>query len=276
LAELAPTVYESALIGDCIENGVSREEGGARFNFNSIIVGAGSTDVADSLTAIKKLVFEDKKITMGELCDALDRNFEGYDELRQMLLQAPKFGNDDDFADEQMAWVSHVFATEVMKIKNTRGGYTVPAGLPLASYVYLGEVAGALPSGRLAGEWLSDGWSPCAGKDVTGPTAILKSMGKIDNVELLGGVTLNMRIASAVFRDRGGFKRLADFIRSFIDQKIVHVQINVVSSDTLRAAQKEPDEYRDLVVRVAGYNAYFVRLTRPLQDGIIARTEHGL
>lgn len=275
IADLSPTPYESALIEDCIEKGICRELGGAHYNFNTGVVGAGSTDAADSLTAIKKLVFDDEKITMDQLCDALDKNFEGYEELRQMLLAAPKFGNDDGYADEEAAFVSHVYASESVKQKNTRGGHCSPGGSPLSMYITCGQVVGALPSGRQAWKPLSDAWSPCAGKDIEGPTAVLKSMGKIDNVELLGGVILNMRLDPSIFKD-GDVKRLVDLIRTFVDQKIYHIQINVVSSDTLRAAQKEPSGYQDLMVKVAGYNAFFVRLTKPLQDGIIARTEHGL
>ena len=135
---------------------------------------------------------------------------------------------------------------------------------------------GALPSGRRAGEPLGDAASPCPGKDMKGPTAVLKSMSKIDNVEILGGIILNMRLDPAVFKNRDGVKRAADLIRTFVDQKIYHVQINVVSSDTLRAAQRSPEKYRDLNVKVAGYNAFFTLLSKPLQDSIIARTEHGL
>ena len=273
-AELSPTVYESALIEGCIEKGKPRELGGAHYNFNTGVVGAGAPDAGDSLSAIKKLVFEEKKITMDRLCDALDNNFEGYDDLRQMLLRTPKFGNDDDYPDEETVFVSHVYASEMTKQRNTRGGHCCPGGSPLSMYIACGLVVGALPSGRLAGEPLSDGWSPCAGSDVNGPTAVLKSMSKIDHVELLGGVIHNMRIDPAVFKD-GNVKRLVDFVRAFIDQKTYHIQINTASSDTLRAAQKEPDKYRDLVVKVAGYNAFFVRLNEPLQEGIIARTEHG-
>ena len=141
--------------------------------------------------------------------------------------------------------------------------------------VPLGKMVGALPSGRLAWEPLADAASPCAGKDLQGPTAVFKSVGKIDNVEILGGVVLNMKLDPAVFRD-GDVKRLVDLIRAFFDQKIAHLQINIVSSDTLKAAQKEPEKYRELIVKVAGYNAYFTHLSKPLQDTVIARTEHGV
>lgn len=275
VAELAPTVYESALIEDCIEQGICREEGGARYN-QAGVQSLGSSDAADSLAAIKALVFEDKKITMDDLCHALDNNFEGDDELRQMLLKAPKFGNDDDDADRQKVFVSHVFTSETVKQKNTRGGYTTPYAGDMASYVPFGRAVGALPSGRLSGEPLGDAFSPCAGCDLKGPTAVLKSMGKVDHVEYFGGTILNMRMDPEVFEKEDGVKRLIDFIRSFVDQKIFHMQINVVSSDTLKAAQSEPEKHRDLLVKVAGYSAYFVQLSKSLQDGIIARTEHGL
>ena len=146
----------------------------------------------------------------------------------------------------------------------------------MAGYIPEGKVVGALPSGRLAGEPLAPAACPSTGKDVNGVTAVLKSMGKVDGVEVLAGLSLTSRIDPAVFKSKDGAKRLADLIRAFVDQKIFHLQLNVVSSDTLRAAQKEPEKYRDLMVKVAGYNAYFTQLYKELQDSIIARTEHGL
>ena len=236
----------------------------------------GSSDAGDSLAAIKKLVFDDKKITMAELCDALDHNFEGHEDIRKRCLDAPKFGNDDDDVDAHKAWVLHQWIAEFTKMKNLRGGYASPGGSVMWGYVGAGVHVGALPSGRLSGEPLADASSPSPGKDRKGPTAVLKSMGKIDNVEILGGIILNMRIDPAVFKNKNGVKRLADLVRTFVDQKIYHVQINVVSSDTLKAAQEAPEEYRDLMVKVAGYNAFFTLLSKPLQDSVIARTEHGL
>jgi formate C-acetyltransferase len=276
LVELCPTPYESALIEDCIEKGMSREAGGARYNFAPMVIGTGAVDAGNSLASIKKLVFEKEKITMDQLCNALDKNFAGYDNLRQLLLKEPKFGNDDDYVDEQVAWVSHVFADEVKKFTNPRGGYGTIIGAPMQNYVYAGSVTGALPSGRLAGQPLSDAWSPCAGTDLNGPTSVFKSHGKIDHVELLCGVTLNMRLDPAIFKGEDGIKRCMDMIRTFVDQKIFQVQINVISSETLRAAQNEPHKYRDVIVKVAGYSDYFVTLPKALQDGIIARTEHKL
>ncbi|MHA1916249.1 MAG: glycyl radical protein [Promethearchaeota archaeon] len=275
IIDLTPTVYESALIEGCIEKGICREKGGAHYNFNNGGAVLASTDAADSLTAIKKLVFDEKKITIADLCDALDNNFEGYEDLHQMLLNTPKFGNDDNSADEQAAWVLHQWMLEFNKVKNLRGGQGCPGGSVMGSYVPQGTLVGALPSGRLAGQPLVDASSPSRGKDLKGPTAVINSMGKIDHVEILGGVTFNLRIDPAVFSD-GDMERMAAMVRSFIDQKIFHMQVNVVSSDTLRAAQKDPEKYRDLVVKVAGYNAFFTQLTDALQDTIIARTEHRL
>ena len=275
IIEFTPTVYESALIDGCIEKGICREEGGAHYNFNNGGAVLASTDAGDSLTAIKKLVFDDKKITMAELCDALDNNFEGYEELHQMLLNAPKFGNNDNYADEQIAWVLHQWMLEFNKVKNLRGGQGCPGGSVMGSYVPQGMIVGALPSGRFAREPLVDASSPSRGKDIKGPTAVINSMGKIDHVEILGGITFNLRIDPAVFRD-GNMQRMVAMVRSFIDQKIFHMQVNVVSTDTLRAAQKEPEKYRDLVVKVAGYNAFFTYLSDSIQNTIIARTEHKL
>jgi formate C-acetyltransferase len=275
MAEFDPTVFQSALIDDCLEKGICREAGGARYNFGPFVGGNGGPDAGDSLAAIKKLVFDEKKITMDQLCDALEKNFEGYDDLRQMLLDAPKFGNDDDDADEHTAWVMHTFCQESIKLKNTRGGHKIPVHIPLSSYVRAGWAVGALPSGRLAGEPLSDSISPTQGSDVSGLTSVLKSVGKVDHAEVFAGITFNLRLDPLIFKNDYGFKMMADLIRTFVDQKIHHVQFNIVSSDTLKAAQKEPENYKDLMVRVAGYVARFVELPTQVQDSIITRTVHG-
>ncbi|HJN51711.1 MAG: pyruvate formate lyase family protein [Pseudomonadales bacterium] len=276
MAGLPPTLFTSALTEDCIEKGLPREQGGARY---SVGIGGnllGSVDIGNSLAAIKQLVFEEKRISMDQLIQALDRNFEGHEHIRKMCLEAPKFGNDDDDADEQVVWVTHLVASEAGKYITTYGGRRTPTLTPLSMFVPAGQAVRALPSGRLSGEPLADALSANAGTDVNGPTAVLKSVGKVNNAEVAQGSTLNMKIDPAVFKSDDGFKRLADLIRVFVDQKVDQVQFNVVSADTLRAAQKAPEEYKDLVVKVAGYNARFVDLHRPLQDTIIARTEHGV
>ncbi len=276
LAELDPTVFQTALFDDCIEKGICREAGGARYNFGPFVPMQGSPDFGDSLAAIKKCVFDEKTITMDGLLDALDRNFEGCESLRRKLLDVPKLGNDDDDADEQTVWLKHVFAQEVIKHKNTRGGHRTPVEIQLSGYVASGRTVGALPSGKMAGEPLADSIGPTMGSDMNGPTAVLNSVAKINHAEFSGGQTFNMRLDPSIFDDPMGFKRMADFIRTFVDLKIHQIQFNIVSSDVLEAAQKEPDSYRDLMVRVAGYVTQFVELPGAVQDTIIARTEHGL
>jgi len=276
LLELKPTVYESALIEDCIEKGLCKEEGGARYDYNLADVEHGSTDAGNSLAAVKRLVFEEERITMPQLCDALESNFEGHDDIRKMCLEIPKFGNDDDYVDEQVAWVLHQWGTEFRKLRNLRGRNGSAGGSPLAAYIPKGREVGALPSGRLAGEPLAPAACPRTGEDRKSATAVFKSMGKVDGVDIPAGLSLTTRVDPSVFENKDGIKRMADLIRTFVDQKVFHVQFNIVSSDTLRAAQKNPGEYRDLMVKVAGYNAYFTQLSDELQDNIIARTEHEL
>jgi formate C-acetyltransferase len=172
--------------------------------------------------------------------------------------------------------VTHIVNEEAKWYKSTYGGCTVVTEVPSASYVALGKIVGALPSGRLSGDPLCEAASPTVGSTLNGPTAILKSAGKVNNAEMNQGQSLNMRLSPVIFENDDGFKRLADFIRVFVDERVDHVQINVVSSDTLRAAQQEPEKYKDLTVKVAGYNARFVTLHKELQDTVIARTEHSL
>lgn len=276
LIEFMPTVYESALIEGCIEKGLSKEEGGSIYDFNMGVFAHGSSDAGDALAAVKRLVFDEEKVSMADMCDALSCNFEGHEEIRKMCLGVPKFGNDDDDADAQVAWVIRQWTSEARKLRNLRGTNGSPGGSPMSAYIPEGKIVGALPSGRLAGEPLAPAACPSTGKELKGPTAVLKSMGKVDGTEVAGGLSLTTRIDTTVFEDRDGVKRLADLIRTFVDQKVFHLQINVISSETLKAAQVRPEEYRDLTVKVAGYNAYFTKLSKELQDTIIARTAHGL
>jgi len=272
---LKPKVFTSSLIDDCIEKGLSMEEGGSRYNVGAVSM-IGMVDAGNSLAAIKKLVFDEQRFTMDELCEALDKNFEGHEDIRRACLDAPKFGNDDDEVDDLVSWVIHIITDEARKYKTTYGGTKLTVSVPMYGYVSAGLAVGALPWGRLAGEPLADAVSPNRGTEVKGPTAVLKSVGKVDNAEVSLSQTLNLRIDPAVFEKEDGFKRMADLIRVFADQKVDHVQVNVVSSETLKAAQKKPEDYPELTVKVAGYNARFVELHKELQDSIITRTEHGL
>jgi formate C-acetyltransferase len=272
---LQPKAFNSAMVEDCIEKGLSKEHGGARYNIHSVQTW-GRIDAGNSLAAIKKLVFDENVLSLDQLCQALDNNFKGYDDIRKMCLKAPKFGNDDDCADEQVAWVTHIVNEEAKKYKSSYGGCTVVAEVPSASYVALGKMVGALPSGRISMAPLGEAASPTVGTALNGPTSILKSAGKVNNADVNQGQTLNMRLDPSIFEKDAGFKRLADLIRVFVDEKVDHVQINVVYSDTLKAAQQEPEKFSDLTVKVAGYNARFVTLHKEIQDTIIARIEHSL
>jgi len=276
VAALQPTVFSSALTNDCIKKGIPREEGGARYSIGGGGSLLGSVDIGNSLAAIKKLVYDEERISMDRLLQALECNFEQEDEIRKMCLEAPKFGTDDDDADGQVAWATQLVTEESKKYKTIYGGLRLTGLTPLSSFVPAGLGVAALPSGRLAGSPLADALSPTVGSDVKGPTAVLKSVGKVNNAEQSLGSTLNMKLDPAVFEQEDGFKKLADLIRVFVDQKIDQVQFNVVAAETLKAAQEKPDEYTDLVVKVAGYNARFIDLHKELQDSIIARTEHEL
>jgi len=272
---LLPKPFNSAMVEDCIEKGMAKEEGGARYNVHSLQTW-GRIDAANSLAAIKHLVFDAKTLTMDQLCSALDADFQDCENISRSCLDSPKFGNDDDDADRHVAWVTRLVNTEAKKYKSTYGGCTVVTEVPSASYVSMGGFVGALPSGRPAGAPLCEAVTPPEGTAVNGPTAVLKSLAKVNNADVNQGQTLNLRFGPAIFDTDEGVKRLADFIRSFVDQKVDHVQINVVSSSTLKAAQKNPEEYKELTVKVAGYNARFVDLHKELQDSIIARTEYSL
>lgn len=272
---LRPKVFTSSLTDDCLEKGLSMEEGGARYNVGAVGM-IGTVDAGNSLAAIKRLVFEEEKLSMDQLCEALDNNFEGHADIRKLCLEAPKFGNDDDCADEQVAWVTHIVTEEAKKYKTTYGGVKLTVMVPMYGYVPAGLGIGALPYGRLAGEPLADGISPNQGTEMEGPTAVLKSVGKVNNAAVSLSQSLNLRVEPELFEKSDGFKRLADLLRVFCDQKVDHLQINVVSSETLRAAQEEPGKYKELTVKVAGYNARFVEIHKELQDSIIARTEHAM
>ncbi|HHV62413.1 MAG TPA: glycyl radical protein [Firmicutes bacterium] len=276
-AALAPTPLLSCLVDGCLERGMDVTAGGARYNFSGI-QGIGIANVADSLQAVKQLVFEEGRVSLREVLDALDRNFEGYDGLRETLLNcAPKFGNDDDNVDLLAARWASIFASCIEKGENPRGGRFQPGFYTVSAHVPLGEDVGATPDGRLAGEPLADGGlSPVRGRDRKGPTAVLKSLGKIDQVRASNGTLLNQKFLPSVLEGPEGIAKFAAFLRAFVALKVMQVQFNVVSAATLRDAQRNPDQYRGLVVRVAGYSAFFVDLNKVLQDDIIKRTEQTL
>ncbi|MFO8054727.1 MAG: pyruvate formate lyase family protein, partial [Bacteroidales bacterium] len=272
-AKYLPVPFLSLLIDDCIQTGKDYNAGGARYN-STYIQGVGTGSITDSLAAIKKHVFEEKTLTFESLLKALKNNFEDYQELRNILLnESPKYGNDDDFADGITQRVFEMFFHSVDGRPNTKGGHYRINMLPTTCHVYFGSVIGAMPDGRPAKEPLSEGISPVQGADRLGPTAVLKSAAKIDHIKT-GGTLLNQKFSPQFFEEEKGLESILHLIRAYFKMKGHHLQFNVVTADTLRKAQKEPEKHKDLIVRVAGYSDYFVDLSGDLQNEIIRRTAH--
>ncbi len=272
-AALMPAPFLSVITDDCIWKGKDYNAGGARYNHTFIqFVGIGS--LTDSLSAIRQLVFDEGELGLEDLVAALDADFAGREPLRQRLVnRTPKYGNDDDRADDLMVRAFNAVVEEVDGRPNTKGGCYQVEMLPTTCHVYFGSVTGAMPDGRKAGVALSEGISPVQGADRRGPTAVVKSAAKMDHLKT-GGTLLNMKVTPALLQDETGIARLAQLVRSYFKLDGHHVQFNVVTAETLRQAQARPEEHRDLIVRVAGYSDYFCDLSRELQDEIIARTEH--
>lgn len=272
-AEILPVPFLSLLISDCIVKGKDYNDGGARYNTN-YIQGVGLGTVTDSLTAIKYQVYDEKQVTINELFDALRVDFKGYESLRQRLLnKTPKYGNDDDYADSVMRSVFEAYFGAIDGRPNTKGGKYRINLLPTTVHVYFGKMVGATADGRKACEPLSEGVSPVQGADRKGPTAVVKSVSKIDHART-GGTLLNQKFAPELLEDAVGLDKLASLIRTYFRLDGHHIQFNVVNGETLREAQKHPEKYGDLLVRVAGYSDYFVNLSTELQNEIIKRTEH--
>ncbi|MBZ4686698.1 MAG: formate acetyltransferase [Clostridiales bacterium] len=247
--------------------GVSKDTG------NMSIIGFGT--VIESLTAMKKLVFEDKIITLDELKEALEANFEGYERLREMLLNAPQYGNNDDYADEVARQVDEIICEVVQRYRTPNGPQNLKF-VPVTTHVAMGRRMGATPNGRKAGEAFSEGVSPTQGRDTEGPLATLMSIAKarsrVYNNDLAR--LINIKISPQVLAGEKGTRDLMNLIRTFVDLKLWHIQFAVINRETLIKAQKDPDKYRNLIVRVAGYSAYFTELSPGLQNEIINRTEH--
>ncbi|MEI6884341.1 MAG: trans-4-hydroxy-L-proline dehydratase [Bacteroidota bacterium] len=272
-ADHMPVPFLSLFIDDCITNGLDYNAGGARYN-TTYIQGVGLGSITDSLTSIRYHVFEKKTITMQGLLKALSADFNDFEEFRKELVyKTPKYGNDDDYADEQSRLVFRLFFESVDGRPTSVGGKHRINMLPTTSHVYFGSVIGALPDGRKAGEPLSEGISPFQGADHKGPTAVLKSAAKIDHL-LTGGTLLNQKFSPSFFEGDEAIGKLGSLIRSYFRMDGHHIQFNVVNAATLRDAQKHPEKHRNLIVRVAGYSDYFNDLGEDLQNEIIRRTEH--
>lgn len=276
-SELLSTPFLSAITDGCIGKCRDLQHGGAVYNFGPAVNAIGIADTADSLFAVKKTVFEDKRFSMSEILEALERNFDGRDPIRNSLLfDLPKFANDEDEVDSVAHDAVQFFNEECMKYKNIFGGTAQGGIIPVTAGIPFGKVVGALPGGRKAGEAFADGTSGSPGNDKKGPTAVVRSVAKLDLARLRNGDLLNMRFSPSSVDTRQGLKKMASFIRGFCDVGGWHIQFNVVDSNTLRDAQQHPEKYPDLLVRVAGYSAYFTHLHKEVQDDIIRRTEHCL
>lgn len=272
-AEYLPAPFLSLLIDDCIAKGMDYHEGGARYN-TSYIQGVGLGTATDALTSLKYNIFDKKTISMGELLKALKTNFKGQEILRQRLLnKTPKYGNDDDYADTVMEAIFDIYFEAIDGRPNSKGGFYHINLLPTTVHIYFGKVTGATPDGRKAREPLSEGVSPVQGADKHGPTAVIKSVARIDHIRT-GGTLLNQKFTPHLLATEEGLSNLVHLIRSFFKMGGHHVQFNVVSAETLREAQMFPERYRNLIVRVAGFSDYFVDLSADLQNEIIQRTEH--
>lgn len=269
----APATFLSLYIDDCIEKGRDYYSGGARYN-TTYIQCTGLGTITDCFTTLKKHVFEEGKYTMDEILAAVAKNWEGEEKMRQYIRNhTPFFGNDDAYADTIAVRVYDDLVKAIEGRPNTRGGKTELNMLSTTCHNYFGSVCGATPNGRMAHFAISDGTSPAHGSDSHGPTAVIKSLGKLDQTKS-GGTLLNVRFVPALLKREEDQKKLASLIRTYFKFGGHHIQFNIVDTATLYDAQKHPDEYKDLLVRVAGYSDYFNDMTEQLQNEIIARTEN--
>jgi len=273
--ELVPRPFLSTCVDGCLEKGKDLSQGGAKYNIGPVLTGIGLGVVANGLAAIKKLVFEEKVTTMEKLSRALEADWAGYEELRNLALNVPKYGNDDNYVDSLVIEISDFYYKEVHKHKDIFGSPFNSAFMGISNYVPTGKIVGALPCGRRAAAPLTEGVSPFAGSDITSPLAAMRSAAKVNHDVHSGGTLLNLRLNQELLQTNRGLRNLGSIIRAFFSLGAFHVQFNAVCNETLKAAQQNPDEYRDLLVRVAGYSTQFVNLSKEMQDAIIARTEHG-
>ncbi len=267
-----PAPFMSIFIDDCIKNAKDYNSGGARYN-TTYIQGVGLGTITDSLTSIKYNIFDKKIITMNELIKAIKNNYKGYEKIENDLIyNTPKYGNDEDYPDEILKQIFQIFFKLIDGRDNTKGGKYRINLLPTTSHIYFGSKVGATPDGRKSKNPLSEGISPVQGADIKGPTAVIKSASKIDQIKT-GGTLLNQKFTPQIFDKEENIDKIIALIRSYFRLNGHHIQFNVVTANTLKKAQKDPVKYKDLIVRVAGYSDYFINLTLELQNEIIKRTE---
>jgi formate C-acetyltransferase len=272
VSEIMPIPIASATMDGCMENGADVVWGGSKYNSTGI-AGIGCANVGDSLSALKYMIFDTQKTTAKEFYDALMANWEGYETLQQDVFNlVPRYGNDEESVDALTSWAMDVFSNRVNESTGPRGTYR--AGLyPVSVHIAFGKGTFATPDGRRKGEPLSDGISPMQGMDKNGPSAVLNSVARINHVNNANGTLLNMKFHPKSVQGEEGTMKLRQLVETFFDNDGMHIQYNVVGADTLKAAQNEPEKYRDLVIRIAGFSAYFVELYKDLQDDLIRRSE---
>nr|WP_321461812.1 formate C-acetyltransferase [uncultured Cohaesibacter sp.] len=277
--DFAPVPLLSSLIEDCMQAGKDITEGGARYNFSGV-QGIGIANLSDSLYALKQFVFEQQRMPFRAFVEMLEADYDVPDgeRIRAWLIgNCRKYGNDDDGVDMLGSRLLRFYCKEVEKGRNPRGGIFSPGSYTVSAHVPLGAGVGATADGRRAGEQLADGGlSPMGGRDQLGPTAVLQSVSKLDNCLLSNGSLLNVKFLPSTLEGQAGLNKLADFLMAFAKLKIEHIQFNVIDVETLRKAQQHPEDYAGLVVRVAGYSAFFIELSKEIQDDIIRRTAHRL
>lgn len=272
--EMVPRPFLSSCIEHCMESGKDLSQGGAKYTIGPVITGIGLAVVANSLAAVKKLVFEDGVCTMAELAAALRANWEGYEDLQARAKACPKYGNDEDAVDDLAIRLANHFYEEIHPYHDIFGAPFLTAFMGISNYIPMGRVLGATPDGRKHGEPSSEGVSPYVGTDQSTPLAAMRSSAKLNQEVHSGGTLLNLRLSPELVATKRGQANLGGMIQTLFALGGFHVQFNCISSETLRDAQAHPENYRDLLVRVAGYSTQFVNLSRAMQDAIIARTEH--
>ena len=271
-AEEMPVPFLSIITNDCISKGKDYNGGGARYN-TKYLQGVGIGTITDCLASVKYNVYEKKNFSMKELMQALDDNFEGHDRILNLVSnKTPKYGNDDEYADSIMRDVFEYYRGQVTGRPNMLGGTYRINMLPTTCHVYFGDVMMASPNGRLAHKPVSEGISPEKGADTNGPTAVVKSCAKMDHLQT-GGTLLNQKFTPSVVAGEEGLNQMANLVRTYFNMDGHHIQFNVIDKETLIQAQKHPEDYKDLIVRVAGYSDHFRNLSKALQDEIIERTE---
>ena len=271
-----PLIFCSVFVRDCIKRGRNMDDGGAILNQSITTLSSGLVNVANSLAVIKKLCFDDQVCTFSDIQDAVRNNWEGYESLRRKALNIPHWGNDDEYADDIFLDLFNEYCDWVQGQNNYLGYPYDPSMLAISTPVPFGKVCNAFPDGRLKGEPLADGvTSPYPGTDTLGPTAVIRSSSKVDHSRIRGGL-LNLKFHPSALSGEKGSNNLIALIKTYFESPGFHVQFNVVDSNMLRDAQIHPENYRGLVVRVAGFSAYWVEMSKALQDQVICRTEHSL